>query len=193
MFFYRFLYVFIWPLFRLLFHPKVRGRENIPKSGAIIFAGNHKSNLDCVLLATCLWRQVHFMAKDELFRGAAGGFFRALGTIPVNRRIRDASALSEAQKVLDAGGIIGIFPEGSFNRTKETVMPFKPGAARMAATYQVYLADYDYLADIQGLFEGSGIQEIEFYPAIETAERDAASIGHELENTVREGLENGKR
>ena len=48
MFFYRFLYVFIWPLFRLLFHPKVRGRENIPKSGAIIFAGNHKSNLDCV-------------------------------------------------------------------------------------------------------------------------------------------------
>lgn len=72
--FYRFLYVFIWPLFRLLFHPKVRGRENIPKSGAIIFAGNHKSNLDCVLLATCLWRQVHFMAKDELFRGAAGGF-----------------------------------------------------------------------------------------------------------------------
>ena len=75
MFFYRFLYVFIWPLFRLLFHPKVRGRENIPKSGAIIFAGNHKSNLDCVLLATCLWRQVHFMAKDELFRGAAGGFF----------------------------------------------------------------------------------------------------------------------
>ena len=54
MFFYRFLYVFIWPLFRLLFHPKVRGRENIPKSGAIIFAANHKSNLDCVLLATCL-------------------------------------------------------------------------------------------------------------------------------------------
>ena len=100
MFFYRFLYVFIWPLFRLLFHPKVRGRENIPKSGAIIFAGNHKSNLDCFLLATCLWRQVHFMAKDELFRGAAGGFFRALGTIPVNRRIRDASALSEAQRCL---------------------------------------------------------------------------------------------
>ena len=94
MFFYRFLYVFIWPLFRLLFHPKVRGRENIPKSGAIIFAGNHKSNLDCVLLATCLWRQVHFMAKDELFRGAAGGFFRALGTIPVNRRIRDASSVA---------------------------------------------------------------------------------------------------
>lgn len=190
MFFYRFLYVFIWPLFRLLFHPKVRGRENIPKSGAIIFAGNHKSNLDCVLLATCLWRQVHFMAKDELFRGAAGGFFRALGTIPVNRRIRDASALSEAQKVLDAGGIIGIFPEGSFNRTKETVMPFKPGAARMAARSHAALVPFA----IKGKYTVIGRRvEIEFYPAIETAERDAASIGHELENTVREGLENEKR
>ncbi len=189
-FFYRFLYVFIWPLFRLLFHPKVRGRENIPKSGAIIFAGNHKSNLDCVLLATCLWRQVHFMAKDELFRGAAGGFFRALGTIPVNRRIRDASALSEAQKVLEAGGIIGIFPEGSFNRTKETVMPFKPGAARMAARSHAALIPFA----IKGKYTVIGRRvEIEFYPAIETAERDAASIGHELENTVREGLENGKR
>lgn len=65
-----------------------------------------------------------------------------MGTIPVNRRIRDASALSEAQKVLDAGGIIGIFPEGSFNRTKETVMPFKPGAARMAARSHAALVPF---------------------------------------------------
>ena len=131
-----------------------------------------------------------FMAKDELFRGAAGGFFRALGTIPVNRRIRDASALSEAQKVLEAGGIIGIFPEGSFNRTKETVMPFKPGAARMAARSHAALVPFA----IKGKYTVIGRRvEIEFYPAIETAERDAASIGHELENTVREGLENGKR
>ena len=130
------------------------------------------------------------MAKDELFRGAAGGFFRALGTIPVNRRIRDASALSEAQKVLDAGGIIGIFPEGSFNRTKETVMPFKPGAARMAARSHAALVPFA----IKGKYTVIGRRvEIEFYPAIEPAERDAASIGHELENTVREGLENGKR
>lgn len=98
--------------------------------------------------------------------------------------------MSEAQKVLEAGGIIGIFPEGSFNRTKETVMPFKPGAARMAARSHAALVPFA----IKGKYTVIGRRvEIEFYPAIETAERDAASIGHELENTVREGLENGKR
>lgn len=189
-FFYYLLYILVWPLFELLYHPRVLGRGNIPKNGAVILAGNHKSNLDCILIASCLWRQVHFMAKDELFRGGFRYFFRALGTIPVNRRIRDASALSEAQKVLDAGGIIGIFPEGSFNRTKETVMPFKPGAARMAARSHAALVPFA----IKGKYTVIGRRvEIEFYPAIETAERDAASIGHELENTVREGLENGKR
>lgn len=189
-FFYYLLYILVWPLFELLYHPRVLGRGNIPKSGAVIIAGNHKSNLDCILIASCLWRQVHFMAKDELFRGGFRYFFRALGTIPVNRRIRDASALSEARAILDKGGVIGIFPEGSFNRTKETVMPFKPGAARMAARSHAALVPFA----IKGKYTVIGRRvEIEFYPAIETAERDAASIGHELENTVREGLENGKR
>lgn len=189
-FFYYLLYILVWPLFKLLYHPRVLGRGNIPKSGAVIIAGNHKSNLDCILIASCLWRQVHFMAKDELFRGGFRYFFRALGTIPVNRRIRDASALSEARAILDKGGVIGIFPEGSFNRTKETVMPFKPGAARMAARSHAALVPFA----IKGKYTVIGRRvEIEFYPAIETAERDAASIGHELENTVREGLENGKR
>ena len=95
-FFYYLFYILVWPLFELLYHPRVLGRGNIPKNGAVILAGNHKSNLDCILIASCLWRQVHFMAKDELFRGGFRYFFRALGTIPVNRRIRDASALSEA-------------------------------------------------------------------------------------------------
>lgn len=189
-FFYYLLYILVWPLFELLYHPRVLGRGNIPKNGAVILAGNHKSNLDCILIASCLWRQVHFMAKDELFRGGFRYFFRALGTIPVNRRIRDASALSEARAILDKGGVIGIFPEGSFNRTKETVMPFKPGAARMAARSHAALVPFA----IKGKYTVIGRRvEIEFYPAIETAERDAASIGHELENTVREGLENGKR
>lgn len=189
-FFYYLLYILVWPLFELLYHPRVLGRGNIPKNGAVILAGNHKSNLDCILIASCLWRQVHFMAKDELFRGGFRYFFRALGTIPVNRRIRDASALSEARAILDKGGVIGIFPEGRFNRTEETVLPFKPGAARMAARSHAALVPFA----IKGKYTVIGRRvEIEFYPAIETAERDAASIGHELENTVREGLENGKR
>lgn len=189
-FFYRFLYILVWPLFRLLFHPRVLGRENIPRSGAVILAGNHKSNLDCILIASCLWRQVHFMAKDELFRGGFSRFFRALGTIPVNRRIRDATALSEARDVLDKGGVIGIFPEGRFNRTEQTVLPFKPGTARMAARSKAALVPFA----IKGNYNIIGKRvEIEFYRAIDAAGRDAVSIGRELENAVREGLERGKK
>lgn len=91
--------------------------------------------------------------------------------------------------MLDAGGIIGIFPEGSFNRTKETSCRLSP-APREAARSHAALVPFA----IKGKYTVIGRRvEIEFYPAIETAERDAASIGHELENTVREGLENGKR
>ena len=63
--------------------------------------------------------------------------------------------------------------------------PLGRSGRNLEVTYQVYLADYDYLADIQGLFEGSGIQEIEFYPAVrayaealdvERAERDFALV-----------------
>ena len=90
--------------------------------------------------------------------------------------------------------MVDILPVGyAIDRGEMIADPLGRSGRNLEVTYQVYLADYDYLADIQRLFEGSGIQEIEFYPAIETAERDAASIGHELENTVREGLENGKR
>lgn len=188
--FYRFLYILVWPLFRLLFHPRVLGRENIPKSGAVILAGNHKSNLDCILIVSCLWRQVHFMAKDELFRSGFSRFFRALGTIPVNRRIRDATALSEARGVLDNGGVIGIFPEGRFNRTEQTVLPFKPGAARMAARSRAEIVPFAIKGDYNII--GKRV-EIEFYRAIDAAGRDAVSIGHELENAVREGLERGKK
>lgn len=125
--FYYLLYILVWPLFELLYHPRVLGRGNIPKNGAVILAGNHKSNLDCILIASCLWRQVHFMAKDELFRGGFRYFFRALGTIPVNRRIRDASALSEARTILDKGGVIGIFPRAGSTERRRPFCRLSPG------------------------------------------------------------------
>ena len=120
--------------------------------------------------------------------------------VPIQKKVVEQSDLFRAeQRCIDAYGggqdeVVDILPVGyAIDRGEMIADPLGRSGRNLEVTYQVYLADYDYLADIQGLFEGSGIQEIEFYPAIETAERDAASIGHELENTVREGLENGKR
>ena len=187
---YRILYPCVWALFRLLYMPKVSGAQYIPKQGAVILAGNHKSNLDCIAIASCTLRCVHYMAKDELFKGAFKYFFRAVGAIPVNRRTHDAESLSAAGKILQNGGAVGIFPEGKFNKTNETVLPFKPGTARMAIRSGAQLVPFT----ISGKYRIVGRRvRIDFYPPIETGGKDAASLSRELENTVRQGLERNAR
>ena len=54
-------------LFKIFYRPKYIGLDNIPKSGRIILAGNHKNNLDCIYLMSSTRRPIHFLAKIELF------------------------------------------------------------------------------------------------------------------------------
>lgn len=129
------LYGFVRPiltlLVRIIYRPKVIGKEYIPSSGSIIFAGNHTNIFDCLLLAHCTKRHVHYLAKDELFKGFKKIFFANLGLIPVNRREKSKDSLKLAKKYLKAGKIIGIFPEGTISKTKD-LLPFKIGAVKMA-------------------------------------------------------------
>lgn len=129
------LYGFIRPiltvLVKILYRPKVIGKEYITSSGSIIFAGNHTNYFDCLLLAYCTKRHIHYLAKDELFKGVKGVFFSNLGLIPVNRREKSKDSLILAKKYLKAGKIIGIFPEGTISKTKD-LLPFKIGAVKMA-------------------------------------------------------------
>ena len=74
-------------LFKTLYRPKIIGSENIPKSGRIILAGNHTHNLDCAMIISSTKRNVHFLAKAELFKGFKKIFFSNMGLIPVNRKI----------------------------------------------------------------------------------------------------------
>ena len=55
-----------------------------------------------------------------------------MGIIPVNRKIHDKNALNSAIEVLNEDKVIGIFPEGTFNRTNNLILPFKIGAVKMA-------------------------------------------------------------
>ena len=55
-----------------------------------------------------------------------------MGIIPVNRKIHDKNALAEAINTLNQDKVIGIFPEGTINRTKDIIMPFKIGAVKMS-------------------------------------------------------------
>lgn len=130
--FYKIVRPVISILFKFLYRPTIIGLENIPKTGAIVLAGNHTKWLDPIMLIAVNKRQVHFLAKDELFHGKTKLIVKGMGCISVNRKIHDKAALIQGYKTLEKGNVIGIFPEGTINRTKDIVMPFKIGAVKMA-------------------------------------------------------------
>ena len=119
-------------LMRIIFNPRYIGRENIPKDGKIVLAGNHTNNIDCWLIIASTKRCVHFLAKDSLYKGIKKHMFKHMGIIPVNRKIHDKDCLIAAKDFLNKDRCIGIFPEGTINRTDDTIMPFKIGAVKMA-------------------------------------------------------------
>ena len=130
--FYKIIRPILWFLFKIVYTPKVVGKKNIPTSGRVVLAGNHTSNLDAVLLITSTKRNIHFLAKDELFHGFKKVIFNNLGLIPVNRKIHDHNALDSAIKYLEHDLVIGIFPEGTTRKGDNYLKPFKFGAVKMA-------------------------------------------------------------
>lgn len=120
------------PIFKFYYSPKIIGKENIPKDGAIIVCGNHIHLMDQCVPIISTRRFLRYMAKKEYFDGPYAWFFKWVGCIPVNRSIKDNNAKEKAIEHLEKGGAIGIFPEGTRNRTKEFLLPFKFGAVSMA-------------------------------------------------------------
>ena len=121
----------------ILLWDKVYGKENIPKEGACILAGNHTSIFDAYLLFRGTKRPIHFIAKKELFNGPFGWFFKMMHLIPVDRENKNEEAKELTLKLLKANKVIGIFPEGTFHdkdskTKKEILLPFKPGAISFA-------------------------------------------------------------
>ena len=128
--FYSFFKPIVGFLVKFLYRPKAIGLENIPKDGPVVLAGNHTKWLDPPSLVTFCKRQVHFLTKIELFSGKTGWFVKGMGCIPVNRKIHDKNALSSAEEFLNNNLCVGIFPEGTINRTNDIIMPFKIGAVK---------------------------------------------------------------
>ena len=128
--FYKIVRPLVWLFIKIFYHPTVIGLENIPKEGRILIAGNHTKWLDPVMLVGIVKRQVHFLAKDELFHGMSRGIVKGMGCVPVNRKIHDKNALQGAIDFLNKDLCVGIFPEGTINRTSDIIMPFKIGAVK---------------------------------------------------------------
>lgn len=119
-------------LFKLYYPFKVINKVDIP-DGPIIVCGNHIHLMDQCLLILKSKRPIHFMAKIEYFENPkTRWFFKMVGCIPVDRKIHDENAKSMALDVLNKDLALGIFPEGTRNKTKELLQPFKFGAVSLA-------------------------------------------------------------
>ena len=136
------------PIFKIYYNPKIIGKENIPKQGAIIIAGNHKHLYDQCMAIISTKRGIHYMAKKEYFDSKkTAWFFKMAGCISVDRSKKDPVAKEKAISVLNDGGAIGIFPEGTRNKTKEFLLPFKFGAVSMAKKTDAYIVPFGITGD----------------------------------------------
>ena len=136
------------PVFRIYYNPKIINKEYIPKDGSILIVGNHKHLYDQCLAILATKRGIHYMAKREYFDSKkTKWFFKWAGCISVDRSKKDSEAVNSALSVLTDGGAIGLFPEGTRNKTKEFLLPFKFGAVSMAKKTDAYLVPFGITGD----------------------------------------------
>ncbi|GGU85215.1 1-acyl-sn-glycerol-3-phosphate acyltransferase [Streptomyces albospinus] len=96
-----------------LWKPRVLGAWRVPASGPVILAVNHSHGIDGPMLMGTAPRPVHFLIKKEAFAGPLDPFLRGIGQLKVDRQAADRKAITDALGVLAAGGVLGIFPEGT--------------------------------------------------------------------------------
>lgn len=119
-------------IFDIIYKPTYIGLENIPKNEKLLIASNHTNNFDCIFLISSTKRVIHFMGKHTLFNGFKKIIFKAMGVISVNRTIKDKKCLDNARDVLMNNKVIGIFPEGTINKTNQFMIPLKMGVIKLA-------------------------------------------------------------
>lgn len=137
---YRLLTPLMRILFKLYYNPKIINNKFIPKNGSLVIASNHKHLFDQCLTIMATKRPINYMAKKEYFDGIFAPFFKFVGCIPVDRSKKDDNAKKVALSVLNSGGVLGIFPEGTRNRNKKKILlDFKYGAVSLAKKSDSYI------------------------------------------------------
>lgn len=126
----------IWKLVRtigqLFFGLHTVDEEHVICEGPVIFAPNHQSYLDPPLVSVMIKREVSFFAKKELFDiPIMGRLIRQLNAFPVRRGIYDPTALNKVFDILNNGGGVIMFPEGT-RGDGETFLKPKPGIGMVA-------------------------------------------------------------
>jgi 1-acyl-sn-glycerol-3-phosphate acyltransferase len=116
-----------------MFGLEVSGLEHVPAEGPFILASNHHNYLDGVVLGVTMPRHIHFLVMPRVYHASPlhPPLHRCLGSIPINLQRPDPGAIKRTLRVLEDGGVVGIFPEGPFSR-EGRLEPGQPGVAMIA-------------------------------------------------------------
>ncbi|QNO38151.1 1-acyl-sn-glycerol-3-phosphate acyltransferase [Protaetiibacter sp. SSC-01] len=141
---WRVLAAVVIPWLLLISRYRIRDGHKMPRTGAVVLAPNHYSNLDPVTTGYIVWklgRVPRFLAKASVFKvPVVGSILRATGQIPVERQAggRNTQSLQEAARLVDDGLALIIYPEGTLTREPDLwPMRGKSGAVRMALEHGV--------------------------------------------------------
>ncbi len=177
-------------LFRLYYNPKIINKEVIPKDGPILIVGNHKHVYDQCLTIMATHRVIHYMAKKEYFDSKFAWFFKFVGCIPVNREIKDKNATDMALMILNNNGAVGLFPEGTRNKTKDIfLLPFKYGTVSMAKKTNATIVPFGLTGDYK--FRSKNLT-IKYGKPFKVLDMDLETANnklyHEVERLMRDNL-----
>ncbi len=131
----------VWMLIHTIYRVRVTGMDNIPEEGPVIVASNHVSFVDPLILGGMIRRPVNFVMYYRIYRIPVLNFiFRTGKAIPIAGRSEDPEILEEAYRrmhgVLQAGDVLGIFPEGRITSDGE-IQPFKSGIEKVISEQPV--------------------------------------------------------
>ena len=151
--FYRLLYFLLRTIITPLFRIRVHGIKNIPDDEKYIVCANHKSMLDPIFIALALDRQVHFIAKKELFEvPILKNILKVLKLVPAQRDGKDLAVLRDSIKLIKSGKILGIFPEGT--RVKEIKREnIKDGAGYIALKSKTDILTIEIISSYKPFFK----------------------------------------
>jgi 1-acyl-sn-glycerol-3-phosphate acyltransferase len=158
---------------KLVFRPWSKGRKNVPRRGPVILASNHLSFADHFFGPLPLPRKVVFLAKSEYFTGTglkgllSRAFFSGVGQIPIERTGGEASerALRSGLRVLAAGNVLGIYPEGT-RSPDGRLYKGRTGVARLALESRAPVVPCAMIGTFEFLPPGSFRPQLRIRPGV---------------------------
>jgi len=178
-------------VFLIYYRPKFINKHYIPKDGPIIVCGNHIHMFDQCLPILCTRRMIYYMAKKEYFEGKFAWFFKSSGCISVDRQNKKNAhiATTKAIDLLKEGNAVGIFPEGTRNKTEDLLLPFKIGAVKMAKETDALIVPYAITGEYK--FWKNNLT-VTFFEPFKVGQMTLESANEKLRNTILEHLKNSR-